>query len=152
MSWAVGAFLVLTLLTGAVLIARGTLRRDAPVWFGLLLVQVLALAWFATGLPRIVLHREWLSGKRVHATHYDAGRAIYVWTAERPPVSFQLPWDEGLARSLQETTQRAKQRGHDGIIVWYDERTDDFKAKLPDLPQLPSKTDARPTPAGPKRP
>jgi hypothetical protein len=53
----------------------------------------------------------------VIAAEIHPGVAIYVWLRGDPPIAYELPWSEDLARDLQEGLRNAKEAGLDGVHI-----------------------------------
>jgi hypothetical protein len=53
----------------------------------------------------------------VIAAEMHPGVAIYVWLRGNPPIAYELPWSEDLARDLLGGLRNAKESGLDGVHI-----------------------------------
>jgi hypothetical protein len=73
---------------------------------------------FLMGLPRpaplamVALFED----VELSAHQLDEPNAIYIWTTERPPIAWSLPWNTETARRLHEGAQKAGQQGR-GLVM-----------------------------------
>lgn len=81
-------------------------------WSAPLLVLALAVTGFCTtglamGLPRPapLAMLAMFEDVEIAAYQLDEPHAIHIWTAQRPPVNWQLPWSEETAKKLHRASQ-----------------------------------------------
>jgi hypothetical protein len=154
------AFVSLAFVLGAfAYIAMPAGSRPRRAFVSSLFAAILAVLFFGysdmLGRPKaaqLELFRGDMKDARVISSHFKEGDSIFLWL-ELPgapePRYYKLPWDERIAKSLQEATQQnAEQHGGGvGMSMPFERSWDREEPKFYPLPQpkLPDKPEERPS-------
>lgn len=107
--------IALVIVAGAVMLAKSWRRCLAFVAFA---VFAWAAAVDALGTPKPIWAEVRDHDKLVVvASHFEPNKRIWIWTADTPPVAYELPWSTESAAKLQKAQREAQEQGAPRIVI-----------------------------------